>query len=58
MDEVLSALIQLNTYNDIQETILVVKLVLKILTLPIIQKISDENVRAEISTFSTLNEYS
>ena len=58
MDEVLSAVIQLNTYNDIQETILVVKLVLKILTLPIIQKISDENVRAEISTFSTLNEYS
>ena len=53
MDEVLAAVIQLYTYDYIQETSLVVKLVLKFLTLPIIQKISDKNVRAEISTFVT-----
>ena len=41
------------TYNDIQETTLLVKLVLKFLTLLMIQNISDKNVRAEISTFLT-----
>ena len=41
------------TYNENQETSLVVKLVLKFFTLPIIQKISDKNVMAEVSTFLT-----